>query len=397
MKRATARVLMVGFTCFIIFEALGMTGFEQNYFGTFSLWAAKDQIQLRAEDTSTKLLSIISKNQIFEVEQARNSLGTTQEMPTTVLAAGDIAKCNGETSWNEDFLKLVHIIPDTGPPEPFLENLFELLSLREETDYPTSATLTANLVLRLPGKVLALGDLVYPTGSTRQFQECYEATWGQFKRRTYPVPGNHEYKQKNAQPYFDYWGNLAGQAGKGYYSFDAGEWHIIALNSKLEKKEHQAVVSAQHAWLKHDLAATKARCILAYWHHPVFSSGQHSGTPRMKNILHTLYDVGVTVVLAGHAHHYERFSPQNPEGERDQKRGFRQFVIGTGGVPLRPLKKQHRNSEMFQADALGILRLDLYSNHYVWKFISVTDGPPYDMGEGTCVTPSRPEVVPQRT
>ncbi len=107
----------------------------------------------------------------------------------------------------------------------------------------------------------------------------------------------------------------------------------------------------------------------------------------MQNILQTLYDSGVTVVLTGHAHHYERFAPQNPEGVRDPVRGFRQFVVGTGGVPLRPMKKPHKNSAVYQADSLGVLRLDLYSNFYMWQFLSVKTDQPFDAGRGTCVSP----------
>lgn len=253
--------------------------------------------------------------------------------------------------------------------------------------------MTAGLILRLPGKVLALGDLVYPTGSTPQFQECYERTWGQFKERTYPVPGNHEYQQTNAAPYFAYWGRQAGEFGRGYYSFDAGGWHIIALNSKIEKAHHEHSISAQHAWLQKDLASTKGRCILAFWHHPVFSSGQHPGSPRMKNILETLYHFGVTVVLNGHAHNYERFAPQNPAGNRDLSRGFRQFVVGTGGVPLRPLKIRQPNSEFFQAEAYGVLRLELYPHDYSWQFIPVKEDQPSDRGTGTCIAHKRPHPL----
>lgn len=323
--------------------------------------------------------------------------GKSSDTPSTILAAGDIAKCDSEDPWREKFLKLLKILPDDGPQEPFLENLLELLFLSEETNYPANATLTAHLVHRVPGRVLALGDLVYPTGSTQQFQECYESTWGHFKERTYRVPGNHEYMQKDAAPYFTYWGSQAGEIGRGYYSFDVSGWHIIALNSKIEKEKYEGTISAQHAWLQEDWAATKADCILAYWHHPVFSSGQHPGTPRMKNILRTLYNVGVTVVLTGHAHDYERFALQNPEGVRDRYHGFRQFVVGTGGVPLRPLGKRHKNSEAFRADSYGVLRLDLYSNYYAWKFLPVNEDHPYDTGTGTCVTPSRPKALLQQT
>ncbi len=312
---------------------------------------------------------------------------------TTILAAGDIAKCDNEDSWKVKFLKLVKLIPDEGPSEPFLENFLELLSISEETDYPSNAALTANLILHLSGRVLALGDLVYPAGTDQQFQECYESTWGQFKSRTHPVPGNHEYREKGAAPYFAYWGRQAGSDKRGFYSFDLGEWHIIALNSPSERKEGKDTISAQQTWLKKDLSATNNRCILAYWHHPVFSSGQHGGTERMKHILEILYEAGVSVVLTGHDHHYERFAPQNPSGSIDPLRGFRNFVIGTGGRSLRPLKKRHENSEVFRADTFGVLRLDLYSNYYTWQFLPVKEEKPSDMGAGICVNTSGPETL----
>jgi hypothetical protein len=131
----------------------------------------------------------------------------------------------------------------------------------------------------------------------------------------------------------------------------------------------------------------------AFWHHPVFISGQQPGSPRMKNILETLYRFGVTVGLNGHAHNYERFAPQNPDGAMDLSRGFRQFVVGTGGVPLRPLKMRQPNSEVFQAEAYGVLRLNLYPHDYSWQFIPVKEGQPSDNGTGTCIASGRPQAL----
>ena len=261
------------------------------------------------------------------------------------------------------------------------------MGFREETGDYASAAETATLLQGQSGPILALGDLAYEKGSARSFNECYERTWGPLKNRTYPVPGNHEYKTKNAVPYFAYWGSRAGEVGKGYYSFDLGEWHIIALNSKLEKKDHRDTISPQHAWLQHDLAATKSQCILAYWHHPVFSSGQQEGSSRMKTMLQTLYARGVSVVLKGHAHDYERFALQNPEGGLDPAGGFRAFVVGTGGAPLRPLKRREKNSEFFQADTFGVLKLELYSDRYTWEFLPTGGTPPLDTGTGSCALP----------
>lgn len=317
------------------------------------------------------------------------------EIPKTIFAVGDIAKCDGEDPWWEEFQELVGLLPEgsgrgseeEGTEETFLEELLELVGWSEETGDYASAEETAALLQGQKGSILALGDLAYEKGSTQSFNECYDRTWGTLKDRTYPVPGNHEYKTKDAVPYFTYWGRRAGEAGKGYYSFDLDGWHLIALNSKLEKKRHRNTISAQHAWLKQDLAATNARCILAYWHHPVFSSGQEAGSPRMKNILQTLYARGVSVVLKGHAHDYERFALQNAEGGLDPARGFRAWVVGTGGAPLRPLETPQKNSEFFQADTFGVLKLELYSDRYTWAFLPVGGGSALDAGTGSCVLP----------
>ncbi|MEJ2229823.1 MAG: metallophosphoesterase [Nitrospirales bacterium] len=316
------------------------------------------------------------------------------EIPETIFAAGDIAKCDGDDPWSEELLELVGLLPESAGEEreknePFLKELLEILHLREETDNYAKAEETASLLHGLKGRILALGDLGYQNGSIESFNECYDRTWGPFKDRTYPVPGNHEYNTKDAVPYFAYWGNRAGRGGKGYYSFDLGGWHIIALNSKLEKKKHRDTISLQHAWLKKDLAATKARCILAYWHHPVFSSGQEGGSQRMKNMLQTLYAAGVSIVLTGHDHTYERFAPQNPDGVFDPARGFREFVAGTGGASLRPLKIRQKNSEFFQADTFGVLKLELYANRYAWEFLPVGGGSALDAGTGSCVLPQK--------
>ena len=321
--------------------------------------------------------------------QQTTSTMPVPEIPIIIFAAGDIAKCDGEDSWWEEFLELVKILPESAgeeseEDEPTFHKLLELVGWIEETDHYASAEETATLLHGFNGPILGLGDLGYPIGSARSFNECYQRTWGTLKDRTYPVPGNHEYKTKNAAPYFAYWGRQAGEAGKGYYSFDLGGWHIIALNSKLEKKRYRGTISAQHAWLQQDLAATNARCILAYWHHPVFSSGQHGGSQRMKNMLRTLYAGGVSVVLKGHDHDYERFAPQNAGGDLDPARGFRAFVVGTGGAPLRPLETRQKNSEFFQADTFGVLKLELYSDRYTWEFLPVGGGSALDAGTGSC-------------
>lgn len=332
---------------------------------------------------------------VFPLHAQRLSATTPDtENFQTIYAAGDIAKCDGTDPWWEELLELVGVLgKDPGEEreleEPALKEFLEILGFSEETDHYASAEETAALLHGLNGPVLALGDLGYPIGSPRSFNECYERTWGPLKDRTYPVPGNREYKTEDAVPYFAYWGSRAGEAGKGYYSVDFGGWHVIALNSKLEKKEHSDTISAQHAWLQQDLAATNAQCILAFWHHPVFSSGPHGGSERMKNILQTLYTAGVSVVLSGHDHSYERFALQNPDAVLGPTRGLRAFVVGTGGAPLDALKERHKNSETFRSDVFGVLKLDLYPDRYVWAFLPVGGEPPFDSGTGYCVIPNK--------
>ncbi len=289
---------------------------------------------------------------------ARPAAGT-DEPSVTVLAAGDIAFC--ERSWGRTTLDW----------------------LRGYSGVP-GAPATAALLERLPGAILALGDLAYWDGSTEEFHDCYDRSWGRHKDRTYPVPGNHEYRSSEARPYFDYWGQRAGELGKGYYSFDLGAWHIVALNSNIAV-EHG---SKQDAWLRRDLAASRASCILAYWHHPRFSSGRHGDQVQMRDAYQALYEAGASVVLGGHDHDYERFSPMDPEGKSDPEHGPRSFVVGTGGGQLKPQtirKPPRENSELVVGTTWGVLELTLHAESYAWRFIPVEGGSFEDSGRAPCV------------
>jgi hypothetical protein len=134
---------------------------------------------------------------------------------------------------------------------------------------------TSDQVLELdPDAVLVLGDNQYPSGRLAEYRSLYGPTWGRFKSRTRPVPGNHEYETAGAAGYFSYFGRAARPKGRSYYSFDLGGWHLIALNSSAD----HGPSSAQERWLRADLVATAKRCILAYWHFPRFSSGAHQGS-----------------------------------------------------------------------------------------------------------------------
>jgi hypothetical protein len=241
-----------------------------------------------------------------------------------------------------------------------------------------NAEATARLLDGIGGRFFTLGDNAYPSGSRENFRNCYEPSWGRHKARTFPSPGNHDYEQPNASAYFEYFGSNAGVPGLGYYSFDLGAWHVISLNSNIPAAE----ASAQGFWLADDLATSSATCTLAYWHHPVMSSGRNGDHPHMRPFFRMLHNAGADLILAGHDHTYERFAPQDADGRPDSRRGIRQFIVGTGGVPLYEFPLVRPNSEM-RILAHGVLKLTLEAQGYQWEFLT-TSGRGGDVGSGTC-------------
>ena len=239
---------------------------------------------------------------------------------------------------------------------------------------------TAAMLDDLPGTLVTLGDTAYPTGSTEAFARCYAPTWGRHKARTRPVPGNHEYMEPGAAPYFDYFGEAAGERGKGYYSYELGRWHVVALNSELTGEAGLE----QQRWLREDLSAHPARCTLAYMHRPLFTSmATRNNTAWVRPLWDALYEAGAEVVLAGHDHFYERFAPQTPAGVLDAERGLRQFVVGTGGTFFYALEPAPANSRMRIGNKHGVLKLTLEDKGYTWEFLQ-TDGNVGDQGLGVC-------------
>ena len=255
---------------------------------------------------------------------------------------------------------------------------------------PQGARATARLIEKIPGTVFAAGDLAYESGSATDFQTCYDATWGQFKSRTRPALGNHEYAaSKVAAPYFEYWGDAAGHAGKGYYSYNLGAWHIIVLNTNCGAAGVGgcAAGSEQEQWLRKDLSEHPGVCTLAYGHHALFSSGlilRHAVHPELKPLWQALYEVHADLVVAAHEHSYERFAPQDPDGRADPERGIREIVAGTGGRNHTPLGAPIANSEVLDDSTFGVLKLALAPGRYTWEFIPVKGANFRDSGSGTC-------------
>jgi hypothetical protein len=240
---------------------------------------------------------------------------------------------------------------------------------------------TAKLLDNIKGPIFTAGDNVYRTDGVEQpFAECYDKSWGRHRSRTHPVPGNHEYEDSEIDTYFDYFGRSAGERGKGYYSYQLGQWHVIALNSMLDASPE----SPQGQWLADDIARHPSRCTLAYFHHPRFSSGPHSRRRSAVDLWAALFKGGVDVVVNGHDHIYERFGPMNADGERDNENGMREFVVGTGGDSHYDIETVAPHSEVRSDDTYGVLSLTLHRDSYDWRFIPVHERTFSDSGTGSC-------------
>jgi alkaline phosphatase len=266
---------------------------------------------------------------------------------------------------------------------------------------------TAQIAANHAGAVLMLGDGTQKNGTTREWEVCYDQTWGPFKASTHPAIGNHEYNSPGGTPYWDYWGRAAGERGKGWYSFDHAGWHIIALNSNCrgglvdERVKLGAegagnidctADSEQMQWLRDDLAATQATCILAFWHHPIWHSKTEQ-TPfeydgRMLEAWRALSEAGATLVLNGHIHIYERFPAHDAEGHPDPN-GITSITVGTGGFSHHPIVKDHPDSVIRNDDTFGVLALTLGDGEYAWEFLPVAGMTFRDSGRGTCARRSR--------
>ncbi len=239
--------------------------------------------------------------------------------------------------------------------------------------------------------VLPVGDISNADGSLYVYQGAYDPTWGRVKSITHPVPGNHDYlNAPGALGYFTYFGAAAGDPTKGYYSYDVGTWHIIALNSNCSPVGGCGAGSPQEQWLKADLAAHPNMCTLAYWHHPRFSSGEQGSYVAYDAFWRDLYAAGAELVLNGHDHVYERFAPQNPTAGADPK-GIQEFIVGTGGKVMNSFATVQPNSVIRHTFTFGVLKLTLHPTSYDWQFVPEAGQTWTDAGSRNCFTPSSPQ------
>jgi VCBS repeat-containing protein len=249
----------------------------------------------------------------------------------------------------------------------------------------TTDDATADLLDNIPGTVYTLGDNVYPNGTEAEYNDCYDPTWGRHKARTVPITGNHEYDTGTAAPYFNYFGAAAGDPDKGYYSTDLGNWHIIILNTECSEIGGCGPNDPQGQWLQADLAANPRTCTLAMMHKPLFSSTTSSSAGQ--DFWTILYQANVDVILSGHAHNYERFAPQDPNGVADPVNGIREFVVGTGGISHSSFGQQIASNSVVRDDnSHGVLKLTLQPTSYDWEFVPIAGDTFTDSGSANCIT-----------
>ena len=228
---------------------------------------------------------------------------------------------------------------------------------------------TAALLDGIEGTIFTAGDNVYPSGTAETFRDCFAPSWGRHIDRIRPAPGNHDWETGDLTAYRDYFGTAAAvNDGESWYAYDLATWRIVVLDSDCDRVDGCGPDSRQGRWLADNLAASDARCTLAIWHHPRFSSGVHGNDTSVDPFWRALYAAGADVVINGHDHDYERFAPQDPDGREDRARGLREFVVGTGGVALRDFERVAANSELRVAVAHGVLALTLRDGGYDWQF-----------------------------
>lgn len=276
--------------------------------------------------------------------------------------------------------------PDAGDPDaPPVEEVAVLVGAGDIASCGSSGDeKTADLLDGIEGTVFTAGDNAYESGTMSEFANCFGPSWGRHRDRIRPSLGNHDVKTSGASGYFDYFGEeAAGPRGKGYYSYDLGKWHIVVLNSNCSWVGGCAAGSEQERWLREDLASNTSKCTLAIWHHARYSSGGHGNSTRMRDMWAALQEHGADVVLTGHDHMYERFAPQDADGNYDPA-GIRQFTVGTGGKSYDPVVKLQPNSEAVEGHTFGVLKMTLYPDRYDWEFIPVEGKAFTDSGSDVC-------------
>ena len=273
-------------------------------------------------------------------------------------------------------------------------------------DVLTVSTQAGELKVRLTDTTAIRRAVTGKAGDLASFQAVYHPTWGRFKAITRPAVGNHEYGTRGAAGYFSYFGAAAGDPAQGYYRWELAGWTLFVLNSGAINWTRTtggnpslpddcwpvscAAGSEQEQWLRSELEALPDdACVIAYWHHPRFSSGfSGANQPHAETgpLFADLYQHGVELLLTGHSHNYERLVPVTPDGIPDPG-GVTQFVVGTGGRNLHiNTGPQLPITQVLRTDMFGVLELTLEPGAYTARFVG-EDGLTADQSSGTCHPP----------
>jgi len=298
------------------------------------------------------------------------TLGATATRQTSAAASLAIASASGGPGSES--------APPSAPDDPVLVGAGDIADCALD-----SGAATATLLDTIAGTVFTAGDNAYPDGSVGAFRDCYAPTWGRHLERTRPAAGNHDWETKGLAGYRGYFGEKAGPDGASWYSYDLGAWHVIMLDSDCTFVGGCLPGSPQGDWLEADLKSSTAKCTMAIWHHPRFSSGEHGSDASVWPFWDALYRAGADVVVNGHDHDYERFGPQDPAGREDKAAGIREFVVGTGGGELRDFPTVVAHSEVRIPRTLGVIRLVLHPTSYDWAFVAAS-GAVADSGSSPC-------------
>lgn len=188
----------------------------------------------------------------------------------------------------------------------------------------------ANLVKNHnPDFIITTGDNNYDVGSSYTIDENigqyyhdfifpYKGSYGNGAayNRFFPSLGNHDWGTPGALPYLNYF-ILPGN--ERYYDFIKGPVHFFVIDSDTNETDGRDSSSVQAQWLKNKLAQSSSRFNIVYFHHPPYCSGFINGSEAVMRWPFKSW--GVSAVMSGHEHLYERLSVN----------GLTYFVNGLGG------------------------------------------------------------------
>jgi hypothetical protein len=307
----------------------------------------------------------------LEVQVMMKSGGETG--PATDFTGIDVTFANGVTAphANLNTFQPLSVGGGSGP--------IDVAAIGDGPDGQSDVPNVTNLIASWnPSLLLYLGD-VYNDGRYAEFTNYYEPTLGQFRGITNPTIGNHEYEDNDVSGYLDYW-----DTQRHYYSFDAGGWHIVTLDTS-DQYNQFSPGTAQYDWLANELTTNAADCTLVYYHHPLFTVGEEGPQTELGAIWQLMAQHGVDLVLTGHQHNYERWTPLDGAGNPDPN-GITQIIAGTGGHGLQQqiVSDSRMVKGFFQSDGIfGAVRLELNTDGAGFQFVS-TSGVVHDSGTVDC-------------